>query len=409
MIYGNELLEKVISSVDIVEQIGQCLPLKRRGINYFACCPFHEEKTPSFCVSPVHQSFKCYGCGVSGDIIDWERDYNHLSFPDAVKKLAGMAGVDLPEDEMVDSEELRTKKTLSSFNQFACDYYHRLLTGDKDALELLCRLGINKESVISFKIGYCPDGASLFPRIKGAADALIMEESRLFKSGKDVLEGCYIFPYYNAAGIVTGFSGIRKNDFSVVNPSKTSLLNHEFVLYRKPPDNNPAKRYDKKKLTYLCWNCMDTVLLDQLGFRAFAVPTSKMSSQQAAAIKATDPRIGIVSLPGINGISIMNTAVYSCRLNGTMTPVVDIKDCTCLTEYLARYGEDSLKKALDDVVNFTVFQIFWSYNAICPSNDAEWNKFKKSVDFLLDNLYTRIEKENVTALLKKMFPQIVWT
>ena len=104
-------IQDLLARIDIVPLIDARVPLKKTGRNYSACCPFHQEKTPSFTVSPDKQFYYCFGCGASGDALRFVMEYDHLSFPEAVEQLAGRAGVDIPREEHHDSREEKARRS----------------------------------------------------------------------------------------------------------------------------------------------------------------------------------------------------------------------------------------------------------------------------------------------------------
>src|SRR5689334_14408435 len=130
MAIPNSTIEQVAAANDIVEVIGSYFPLKRAGASFKALCPFHQEKTPSFNVSPQRQSFHCFGCGAGGSVFRFVMDYEHLDFPSAVKKLAARVGIPVIEDRTFSAEEDRqheTRRTLLQLHAEAAEWFHENL------------------------------------------------------------------------------------------------------------------------------------------------------------------------------------------------------------------------------------------------------------------------------------------
>ena len=163
-----DIIEEIRRHNDIVEVIGEYLPLKGSGGNYKALCPFHSEKTPSFTVTRPKQIFHCFGCGVGGTLFHFIMKYEHMSFPEAVTYLAKRAGVTLPKNRLsATSSPLEAhKEQLYGMNELAAKYFHQLLLtspqGEKARRYLQAR-GIDQHSIERFHLGYAPgDGMAWF-------------------------------------------------------------------------------------------------------------------------------------------------------------------------------------------------------------------------------------------------------
>ena len=126
---SEDIIAEVVAATDIVELVGSYFPLKRAGSAFKALCPFHTEKSPSFTVNPSRRSFHCFGCGAGGDAIRFVMEYEHLAFPDAVKKLAGRAGIKIAEDVYDPEEEARSKQVrrLKALHSAIADWFNQLL------------------------------------------------------------------------------------------------------------------------------------------------------------------------------------------------------------------------------------------------------------------------------------------
>ena len=152
-------IQELLSRLDIVEVIGKHVPLKKTGKNYIACCPFHKEKTPSFTVTPSKQIYKCFGCGVFGNAIGFTMAYEGLTYPEAVRTLAGRLGMVVPEDA-VGREKSARAKTLFDHMQAAADFYRKSLETAPRAKEYLKNRGITPETAARFCLGFSPDAWS---------------------------------------------------------------------------------------------------------------------------------------------------------------------------------------------------------------------------------------------------------
>ncbi len=199
--------EEVKKRIDIIEFIGQYLHLKKTGINYSACCPFHDEKTPSFMVSPQRQSYKCFGCLKSGDIISFFMEMEGLSFPEALKILGDRVGIQIStKPKEVADKEKAIKDKIFAINLVAAKYYKSVLWGKQgeDARAYLLKRGISDELIEKFKLGYAPSANKLdsyFAKYSfSSKDIALAGNPQRFKYR-------IIFPIFDVLGAVIGFSG----------------------------------------------------------------------------------------------------------------------------------------------------------------------------------------------------------
>lgn len=144
---SKQSIENLKSNLDVVDVVSQFIELKKTGANFKACCPFHGEDTPSFVVSPQKQIYHCFGCGVGGDSIKFVMEYEKLTYPEAIEKLASMYNIHLDYDK-------NFKKQDTSIIEKVNDYYQKLLTHNQTAMEYLKSRGISDFSIEKFGIGY---------------------------------------------------------------------------------------------------------------------------------------------------------------------------------------------------------------------------------------------------------------
>ncbi|MCM8824133.1 MAG: CHC2 zinc finger domain-containing protein, partial [Candidatus Omnitrophica bacterium] len=183
-------IEEVQQRTDIVEIISNYLPLKRTGRNFKALCPFHNEKTPSFIVSPQKQIFHCFGCGEGGGVIQFLMLYDKVSFVEAVEILAKRLGMEIPYDKVNLPEKLKSK-LYEAVKEAAMFFHNNLFSKEASlALDYLNKRGLNKEIMEKFMIGFNPYGNGLLNYMRKKGFTLdILEKSSLIISSKD---GSYI-------------------------------------------------------------------------------------------------------------------------------------------------------------------------------------------------------------------------
>lgn len=235
--------EEVKRAIDIVELIGQSVQLKRTGQNYLGLCPFHQEKDPSFTVSPSKQMFHCYGCRKGGDVFAFWMEYHKVSFPEALRDLAERYHVPLPKGSLAaeDKEKWSERASLLKVNEIACEHYHRLLTESakgKPGRTYLEGRGITQEVLSSFRLGYAPDEWDSLCGVITKGDLGKAQDAGLVipkKNGGfyDRFRARIIFPIFDLRGRILGFGGRVLGDSSpkYLNTPESPLFHKGRILY----------------------------------------------------------------------------------------------------------------------------------------------------------------------------------
>ena len=161
--FENELIEQIKDANDIVSVVSEHVALKKRGKNYWGCCPFHNEKTPSFSVAPEKGFYYCFGCHASGNAIKFLMELEHLTFVEALERLANRANIPLPEAKLSPEQRARDerRKKLYEASDLAATFFHNCLTQTsigKVGLDYLKKRGLTQETIETFKLGFAPDG-----------------------------------------------------------------------------------------------------------------------------------------------------------------------------------------------------------------------------------------------------------
>jgi DNA primase len=210
------ILEEILSRVDIVEVISAYIPLKRAGRNFKACCPFHQEKTPSFMVSPDRQIYHCFGCGESGNAFKFLMRYERMEFPEAAGTLAKKAGVILPEEQKQSPQTISLLAQVFKANETSAAYYERNLQSleGSQAKDYLLRRGLTEQSIRLFKVGFAVDRwDSLITHLRSKGIPLsVLEKAGLVLSKEaggyyDRFRNRIIFPIFDLKARVLGFGG----------------------------------------------------------------------------------------------------------------------------------------------------------------------------------------------------------
>ena len=277
-------IDELIARADIVEVIGARVKLKKAGREYKACCPFHNEKTPSFWVSPDKQFYHCFGCGKHGTVLGFLMDHDHLAFPEAVEELAARLGLTVPQEAGVDSSARRADEALYGLMSRVAAYYASALAGDERARAYVARRGLSAETIERFGLGYASNSWNDVLRRFGAQEAdrkaltdagLIVERERgQIRDGErhyDRFRDRIMFPIRDTRGRVIAFGG------RIIDAGEPKYLNSpETVLFHKGRElyglHETRRARSNLKRLLIVEGYMDTVRLHQAGID-YAVAT----------------------------------------------------------------------------------------------------------------------------------------
>ncbi len=267
----------LLNRVDIVDIIQRHVPLKKAGANFSACCPFHNEKSPSFTVSPSKQFYHCFGCGAHGDAIGFLMEYSGLGYIDAIKELAAGAGMTLPDFEpRFGKKKQETGPDLYDIMQRATQYYREQLKGAPQAIEYLKRRGLSGQVAARFGIGYAPEGwQNLQAAFPDYDDKSLKEVGLVIENdaGKryDRFRDRIMFPIVNQRGFVIGFGGriIGAGEPKYLNSPETPLFEKGRELYGLPQARQAIRDAGR---VLVVEGYMDVVALAQHGVE-YAVAT----------------------------------------------------------------------------------------------------------------------------------------
>ena len=278
MIIAQNTIQQILSRVDIIDIIGTFVKLKKRGANYLGLCPFHNEKSPSFTVSPAKEIYKCFGCGRSGNSISFLMEAEKYSYVEALRWLANKYGVEIEETETSPEykQQQQAADSLYIINNFAQQFFSTQLfetdEGQDIALSYLKQRGFREDTIKKFQLGYNPEAKDAFSK---AALAAQYNQEYLLKSGlvnnregvlNDNYRGRIIFPIHNQSGKVLGFGAriIKKNDKApkYINTPENEIYIKSKVLYGSYFARQPIDKADE---CLLVEGYTDVVSLHQAG------------------------------------------------------------------------------------------------------------------------------------------------
>ncbi|MCE1185387.1 MAG: DNA primase [Rhodocyclales bacterium] len=262
-------IQDLLARGDIVEVIERYLPLKKGGVNYFACCPFHGEKSPSFSVSPSKQFYHCFGCGAHGSAIGFLMEYSGLDFVEAVKDLAQQVGMVVPEESRTDHQERVREQSLSELMTQAARFYKEQLKRSPTAIEYLKKRGLTGAIAARYGLGYAPEGwqglQAAFadysdPRLEECGLILTNDQGRRYDRFRERI----MFPIQDQRGHVIGFGGrvLGKGEPKYLNSPETPLFEKGRELYGLPQARQEIR---DRSCVLVVEGYMDVVALAQFG------------------------------------------------------------------------------------------------------------------------------------------------
>lgn len=363
----DEIIEKVRVRADIVDLISEYLPLKKRGKNYFALCPFHPEKTPSFCVNPERQIYYCFGCGTGGNVFSFLMEYEKLSFLEAVRFLARRTGTTLPAVRG-DPTERAENDTLYQANAFAADYYHQTLLQSRQgqrARDYLKARGFSAGIVDRFLLGYAPPG---WDNLIQAAKRRSISTEALLKAGLVLVRkggnGHYdrfrdriIFPIFNPSGKVVGFGGrILADDGArpkYVNSPETPIYRKGQTLY-----GLPQARYAIRSsgIAIVVEGYTDLLSLSQLKVEnVVATLGTALTLDQARLLARYTGKVLIVYDADTAGTDAAFRGMGVLLENGLEVKIVTLPSGTDPDGFVQERGQEEFRELLSHAVSFVDF------------------------------------------------------
>jgi DNA primase len=363
--YSEEQIEEVRSRSDIVSVIGRYVRLKRAGSGYTGLCPFHNEKTPSFHVNPARQMYKCFGCGVGGNVLTFVMEYENLTFPEAMEMLAQENGIELPKQELTAQQKQQEslRQTLLEINKKAARYYFALLKSPrgKPGYDYLTGRGLSDETILHFGLGYAGQGGGeLYQYMKkeGYSDS-VLKETGLFKMDErgayDKFWNRVMFPIMDANNRVIGFGGRVMGDAKpkYLNSPETKIFDKSRNLFGL----NYAKR-GKRSHMILCEGYMDVIALHQAGFtNAVASLGTAFTEQQANLIRRYTDEVLLTYDSDGAGIKAAMRAIPMLRRAGITGKVIHMEPYKDPDEFIKNLGAEEFEKRMEEAQNSFFFEI----------------------------------------------------
>ncbi|MDD2779151.1 MAG: DNA primase [Candidatus Methanomethylophilaceae archaeon] len=301
----DHIVEQIRNASDIVEVVGGYLPLKRRGREFIALCPFHSEKTPSFNVIPHKQIFYCFGCHKGGDVFKFLSEYESISYPEAIQRLADRAGIEIEFEQGPDSRERARRDTLYRIHEEFTQYWHEQLLKSPEgqiARDYLVQRGVSEQSTQDFRLGYSPLAWEDTPRraqhLNLDFDLLVESGLALQKEGRSGgfgrFRGRIMFPIADDQGRVIGFSAraLYPDDSKMgkyVNSPETPLFHKSNVVFGL---DHAKREIIQKRCAIICEGQLDLIACHSAGFKNTVAPQgTAFTLEQARILKRLAPEL----------------------------------------------------------------------------------------------------------------------
>ncbi len=406
-----ESIENLKNHLDIVDVIQQYIELKKSGANFKACCPFHGEDTPSFVVSPAKQIYHCFGCGAGGNnAISFVMEYEKLSYPEAIEKLASMYNFTLEYDNK--NQKKQDLKIIEEVNK----YYQKLFVSNNTAKEYIHTRGISEFSIEKFEIGYAPRSEDTINFLKNNYFNLVeAKELGLIDTGHNGLYSRFIeritFPIYSMSGKIVGFGGrtITGHNAKYVNSPQTKIFNKSKLLYGY---NIAKENIYKRNRIIVTEGYLDVIMLHQAGFNtAVATLGTALTKEHLPLLRRGEPKVIVAydgDKAGLNAAFKASVMLSQSEFEGGVVIFGEGKDPA---DMVNEGKVEELNKIFSSPTSFIPFSIDYiisKYDISEPSSKQkallEANDYLKSLGVIYQDEYKRYiaQKLNIRESLVKV-------
>lgn len=412
MYYPDDLVEDIRSRSDIVDVISGYVRIQKKGASYFGLCPFHNEKSPSFSVSPTKQMYYCFGCGAGGNVYSFLMNYENYSFPEAVKVLAERAGVALPEIEY-NEEQKKTaslKATLLEINKEAAKYYYYCLRSPngKQGMDYFEKRQLSEETRKQFGLGYANKTSNdlvLYLRSKGYRDEHIIQAGLASQNEKygvhDKFWNRVMFPIQDSNHRVIGFGGrvMGEGEPKYLNSPETPIFDKSRNLY-----GLNFARSSRKENIILCEGYMDVIAMHQAGFnQAVASLGTAFTSGQANLLRRFTQTVILAYDSDGAGTKAALRAIGILREVGLTAKVLSMVPYKDPDEFIKALGPEEFQKRIDSAKNSFLFEIQVMEREYDLSDPESKTKFHKEIARRLCEFSEEVERENYIEVIAETY------
>ena len=412
MFYPEDIVEEVRTKNDIVDIVSGYVKLQKKGSNYFGLCPFHNEKSPSFSVSPSKQMYYCFGCGAGGNAITFLMEYENYSFPEALQVLADRAGVELPKEEMTKEARAQAdlRATLLEINKLAANYFYYQLKQPQGKLgyDYLTGRKLSDATILHFGLGFAnktSDDLYRYLKSKGYKDEILKETGLVSieeRGTHDKFWNRVMFPIMDVNNRVIGFGGRVMGDGApkYLNSPETRLFDKSRNLYGL----NYA-RSSRKKYMLICEGYMDVIAMHQAGFtNAVASLGTAFTSQHAMLIKRYTDQVILTYDSDGAGVKAALRAIPILKEVGISCKVLNMKPYKDPDEFIKNMGAEAFQERIDQAQNSFLFEIEVLKRDYNLEDPEQKTNFYNAVARKLLEFPEALERDNYTqAVAREQF------
>lgn len=411
MRYPEEVVEEVRMKNDIVDVISGYVKLQKKGSNYFGLCPFHNEKSPSFSVSPSKQMYYCFGCGAGGNVITFVMEYENYSFMEALQMLADRAGVALPKQEYSkeakEAADLRT--ALLEINRMAANYYYFQLTNPQGEVgyRYLRDRQLADDTIRHFGLGFAnktSDDLYRYLRAKGYDDKILKETGLVTieeRGAHDKFWNRVMFPIMDVNNRVIGFGGrvMGAGEPKYLNSPETKLFDKSRNLYGL----NYA-RLSREKYILICEGYMDVIAMHQAGFtNAVASLGTAFTTQHAALLKRYTDKVVLTYDSDGAGTKAALRAIPILRDVGMSIRVLNMQPHKDPDEFIKNMGAEAFRERIEQARNSFLFEIDVLKRNYEMADPEQKTEFYNQVAKKLCEFPEALERENYLEAVSREF------
>lgn len=411
MRYSEDVIEEVRMKNDIVDVISGYVKLQKKGSNYFGLCPFHNEKSPSFSVSPAKQMYYCFGCGAGGNVITFIMEYENYSFSEALKVLADRSGVKLPAAEY--SKEAREQEDLRSalleINKLAAGYFYYQLKKPQgeSGYRYLRDRQLSDETIVRFGLGYSnktSDDLYRYLRSKGYDDAVLKQTGLVTIEERGTYDKFWnrvMFPIMDVNNRVIGFGGrvMGAGDPKYLNSPETKLFDKSRNLYGL----NYA-RISREKYILICEGYMDVIAMHQAGFtNAVASLGTAFTTQHAQLLKRYTDKVVLTYDSDGAGIKAALRAIPILKEVGMSIRVLNMEPYKDPDEFIKNLGAESFRQRIEESRNSFLFEIDVLKKSYKMDDPEQKTEFYNQVARKLLEFPEALERENYLEAVSREY------
>lgn len=403
MYYPEELVEEVRVRNDIVDVVSGYVRLQKKGANHWGCCPFHNEKTPSFAVNGAKQMYHCFGCGAGGNVYTFVMNYENYTFPEAVKMLAARAGVSLPEAEYDEEQKQRQnhRQQLLDVNREAATFFYYQLRSPQGQVgyRYLADRELSDETMRKFGLGYTGrSGAGLIRHLKqkGFEDRLIIEAGLGSHNERTGLVSPFwnrvMYPIQDIHNRVIGFGGrvMGEGEPKYLNSQETPVFDKRRNLY-----GLNFARTARSGNIILCEGYMDVIALHQAGFtQAVASLGTAFTAEQAVLLKRYTDKVLLAYDSDGAGVKAALRGIGILREAGLFGKIINMQPCKDPDEFIKKNGRDAFQERIDQAENSFFFEIRMLERDFDLKDPESKTLFYREIAKKLCSFSVDVEREN---------------